>query len=154
MAAEAELCPQCGGAIHFAENQKDLVCPYCGTTIVNKAWQPPAPAGNTLMPGDDEAHQIVRALVTLHLKLASQGVVAPAQIVSAQPTDYVIHTPKGDGRVVSFVLEVHPDGGPPFSAEARALVSLPSLAKYQPGATEYVRYNPRDPKEIELDHRP
>ena len=33
MAVEAQLCPQCGATLQFAENQTEVVCSYCGATV-------------------------------------------------------------------------------------------------------------------------
>ena len=162
MTAEAELCPQCGGAIHFPPAQTELICPYCGATITHHAPPPVAPLpAAPAEPADQqdrvETNKIIAALVVLRRKLAAQGLVL-AQIVSVKPrTSSVVRTDptsdQGNGRMMSLELEVRPDGQPPFAASATVLIRVATLAEYHPGAMVYVRYDPHDPTQILLDHR-
>jgi hypothetical protein len=50
--------------------------------------------------------------------------------------------------VVEFKLEVYPESGAPFIVVTRAIISTIDLAKYQPGATIPVKYDPSDPSSV------
>ena len=158
MAGQAELCPQCGAAIHFSESQTELICPYCGTTVVNPNLPQSARDETSDEQDNKETAQIIEALLALHKQLATRSVLAPAQIVSMRPRTrtVVISDPtsdKSNGRLMSFELEIRPEGRPPFAAKATADILVSALDKYHPGAIVYVRYDPDDPTQIQFDHR-
>lgn len=73
-------------------------------------------------------------------KLLKKGTPAKAKVLGIDQT----HTTINNAPVVKFHLEVQPDGGQPFQAEAKRAVPLVQLAQIQPGATLDVRYDPSD----------
>ncbi len=54
--------------------------------------------------------------------------------------------------VIEFVLEVYPrDGGDPYEAHTKALVSRLEVPQVQPGRILPVRYDPKDKSRVALD---
>jgi hypothetical protein len=152
MAVEAQLCPQCGGAIHFAASQTELVCPYCGTTVVKPAPLPAPPPRS--FEADARRNQLIAEMVVLQRRLNVDGVAAMARIISLEPMHLTVGSGAGTpGQMFTAVLEVQPDGGPPYTAQARIAVSQASLDKYQPGALVNVKVDPRDPQVLVVEGR-
>jgi hypothetical protein len=78
--------------------------------------------------------------------LQTSGTPAQATIVSATQTGtFVNNNPQ-----VALVLDVRPDGAPPFRAQAVQVVPLIAIAQIQPGAVVGVRYDPADPTKVAL----
>ena len=153
MAVEAQLCPQCGGAIHFSALQTEMVCPYCGTTVVKPAAPPPA-GPPTSFEADARRNQIIAEMVVLQRRLNVEGVAAPARIVALEPLHLTVGTSVGaPGQLFSVVVEVQPAGGPAYTAQARIAVSQAALEKYQPGALVSVKVDPRDPQVLVFEGR-
>jgi hypothetical protein len=153
MSVEPQLCPQCGGAIHFSDSQTELVCPYCGTTVVKPAAPPPAgpPAS---FEADARRNQLLAEMIGLQRRLTVQGVAASARIISLEP----LHLTVGQGagvpaQLFAVVVEVQPANGPAYTAQAKIAVSQASLDKYQPGALVNVKVDPRDPQILVLEGR-
>jgi len=151
MAVEAQLCPQCGGAIHFSALQTELVCPYCGTTVVKPAAPPPA-GPPTSFEADARRNQLIAEMVVLQRRLNVEGVAAPAKIVSLQPMHLTVGA-GASGQLFSVVEEVQPAGGPAYTAQAKIAVSQASLDKYLPGALVNVKVDPRDPQVLVFEGR-
>src|SRR5712691_11067327 len=105
MAVEAQVCPQCGAAVQFGEGQTEVVCSHCGTTVVKAA----AP-GATSVVKELEAEKLVQETVGREKKLHSHGRPATGKIVSAQATDIFRQTVEGRAVLMTFALEVQPDG--------------------------------------------
>ena len=153
MAVEAQLCPQCGASIQFPASQTEMVCPFCGTTVVRPAAPPPAAAKT---PYDDDAkrNQLIGAMIMLQRRLNVEGVLAPAKIVSMQPLNMAIGNGTGaPAQLFAVVVDVQPDDGQAYTAEAKIAVSPASLGKYQPGALVTVRYDPHDPTVLVFEAR-
>jgi hypothetical protein len=150
MAVEAQLCPQCGAAIQFGEGQTEVVCSHCGTTVVKAA----AP-GATSVEKELEAEKLVQETVRLEKKLHGHGRPAIAKIVTAQATDIFRNTVQGRAVLMSFAVEVQPDGDgeAAFAAEAKVLVGLSAVAKYRPGTLLDVRYDPQDRAQVSIEGR-
>ena len=83
--------------------------------------------------GNDEAREI-RAV----------GVPAEARVLKIWETGVRVN----DNPVVGFLLEVHPDGMPPYEAETKALISILDIPRIQPGATFVVVYDPENPQRV------
>lgn len=135
MAVEAQLCPQCGTAIQFGAGQTEVVCAYCGTTVIKPAA--------TSVAKELAAEQRVQETIAQEKKLYAAGVPATGKIVTAQATDIFRQTIKGRAVLMTFTLEVQPEGAPSFAAEAQALVQLAAVDKYQAGTLLEVRYDPQ-----------
>jgi hypothetical protein len=157
MAVEAQLCPQCGGTIHFSALQTELVCPYCGTTVVKPAaplTAPPLAGPAPSYEADARRNQLIAEMVVLQRRLNVEGVAAPAKIVSLQPLHLTVGTGAGaSGQLFSVVVEVQPAGGPAYTAQAKIAVLQASLDKYQPGTLVNVKVDPRDPQVLVFEGR-
>jgi hypothetical protein len=97
-----------------------------------------------LVDKERAAEQLVQETVEQEKKLDSYGRPAMGKIVAAQATDIFRQTIEGRAVLMAFVLEVQPDGAPPFAAEAKALVRLSAVDKYRVGTLLDVRYDPQD----------
>lgn len=74
----------------------------------------------------------------MNRKVLKNGRPASARILSAAQTGTYIN----ENPVVRFSLEVQPQDGMSFEAEAQRLVYMTQLAAFQPGAVIPVRYDP------------
>ena len=81
--------------------------------------------------------------------IRSMGEAAQATIVSATETGVLVN---GENPLMKFQLEVHPNNRPLFQAETQGVISQASKAKYQPGQTIWVKFNPNDLTQVALDH--
>jgi len=81
--------------------------------------------------------------------IRSMGEAAQATIVSATETGVLVN---GENPLMKFRLEVHPNNRPLFQAETQGVISQASKAKYQPGQTVWVKFNPNDLTQVALDH--
>ena len=81
--------------------------------------------------------------------IRSMGEAAQATIVSATETGVLVN---GENPLMKFQLEVHPNNRPLFQAETQGVISQASKAKYQPGQTVWVKFNPNDLTQVALDH--
>ncbi|MPZ17682.1 MAG: hypothetical protein GEV06_07210 [Luteitalea sp.] len=88
------------------------------------------------MTGEAEAKQI-RAV----------GVAAEATVVQIWDTGVTVN----DDPVVGFLLDVKPDGQPPFQAKTKALVSRLAVPRVQPGAHLRVMFDPHDTTRVAID---
>jgi ribosomal protein S27E len=150
MAVEAQLCPQCGAAVQFGEGQTEVVCSHCGTAVVK-----PAAQGETSVEKELAAEKLVQETVGREKKLHAHGRLATGKIVAAQATDIFRPTVEGKAVLMSFALEVQPDGDgeAAFAAEAKVLVALSAVAKYRPGTLLDVRYDPQDRAQVSIEGR-
>lgn len=81
--------------------------------------------------------------------IRSMGEAAQATIVSASETGVLVN---GENPLMKFRLEVHPNNRPLFQAETQGVISQASKAKYQPGQTIWVKFNPNNLTQVALDH--
>jgi hypothetical protein len=58
----------------------------------------------------------------------------------------------GNDPVMSFLLEVTPEGGSSFQSEATAVISEASIPQYQPGCSIYVKYDEKNLNRVGIDH--
>jgi hypothetical protein len=137
MTVEAQLCPQCGAAIQFVDGQTEGVCVYCGATMVKSA----VPSAVEKELADEE---LVQETVGQEKKLNVHGRPAIGKIVAAQTTNIFRQTIEGRAVLMAFALEVQPDDGTPFAAEAKTLVRLSAVDKYRVGTLLDVRYDPQN----------
>ena len=135
MVVESQLCPQCGAAIQFVDGQTKIICAYCGTTVVRPA---------TSIEKELAAEKLVQETVGLEKKLDTHGHPAIGKIIAAQTTDIFRQTVEGQAVLMTFALQVQPDSMPAFVAEAKALIALTAVDKYQAGTLLDVRYDPQD----------
>jgi len=100
---------------------------------------------------DPQLENKLRALEQLYNRLRETGEIAPAKILSLTDTGIRIGE---DASMLQFYVEVYPEELPPFNATTQQAVSDPSRPKFAPGHTIYVKYDPKNPKEVAVDHIP
>jgi hypothetical protein len=103
-----------------------------------------APLANT-----QQIEQLLLAKEETYNAIRSMGEAAQATILTA--TDMNIRINEA-GAMMSFRLEVHPTDKPIFQAETQGAISDASRAKYAPGQTIWVKFNPNDLTQVALDH--
>jgi hypothetical protein len=81
--------------------------------------------------------------------LKRRGEAAEAVITGMD--DLNLPYPLKKSRAMHFRLDVTPQSGPGFRAEADALISDAAIEKYSVGKRIYVRFDPLDPKKAVLD---
>ena len=87
----------------------------------------------------------------IYNQLRETGEEAPAKILSMMDTGVRI----GDNAsMLKFNLEVFPKDHPSFRAETQNSISDLSRPKFFPGATIYVKFNPKDITQVAVDHAP
>jgi transcription initiation factor TFIIIB Brf1 subunit/transcription initiation factor TFIIB len=146
MTVEAQLCPQCGATIQFVEGRTEVVCVYCGTTVVKSA----VPSAVEKELAEEE---LIQETVGQEKKLNVHGRPAIGKIVAVQTTNIFRQTIEGRAVLMAFALEIQPDDELPFAAEAKALVRLSAVGKYQVGTQLDVRYNPQDHVQVAITGR-
>ena len=148
MAVEAQVCPQCGSAIHFKNGQTTVVCDYCGTTVVRSSA-----SSDISLTKEVAEEKLIHETVDLETRLYSDGRPATAKILTAQTTNIIRNNLDGKGVLMSFTLEVQPEGEAPFNAETKAMIGLIALDKYQPGTLLDVSYDPQDHTQVSVEGR-
>jgi len=148
MTIEAQVCPQCGTAIHFKEGQTQVVCDYCGTTVV---WS--AASGGISLAKELEEEKLVQATIDLEALLHSDGQLATAKILTAQTTNIFRNNLNGKGVLMSFTVEVLPEHEAAFHAGTKAVVGVIAIDKYQPGTVLDVRFDPQDHTQVSVEGR-
>ena len=108
------------------------------------------PAAQSADPARVQALQaMLEQMKTIQNDLEARGIPAPAQILTAANMGVEVN---GDNPLMTFQLQVQATDRPPFQATAQGVVGLSATAKYQPGKTVYVKYDPNDPSKVILDH--
>lgn len=95
------------------------------------------------------AHRLLIDSELLYADLERKGALAPAEIIAADKVGVQVYN--GTGELMRLTLEVRPPQDIPFRAQTNAIVSLASMAKYQPGAAVTVRYDPQDPRRVTVE---
>ncbi len=103
-----------------------------------------APAGNP-----QQIEQMLLAKEKAYNAIRSMGEAAQATILSA--TDMNIRVNEA-ASMMMLCLEVHPTNKPVFQAETQGAISDIARAKYAPGQTIWVKFNPNDLTQVALDH--
>ncbi len=96
-----------------------------------------------------QVEQMLVAQDQMYAAIRSMGEAAQATILSA--TDMNIRV-NDQGSMMRFHLLVQPTGKPPFQADTQGAVGDVARAKYQPGCTVWVKFNPNDLTQDSLDH--
>jgi hypothetical protein len=84
-------------------------------------------------------------------QLRATGEEAPARILSLTDTGIRVGQ---DASMLEFYVEVFPDELPSFTTSTQHAVSDASRPKFDAGNTIYVKYDPKNPKQVALDHIP
>lgn len=103
-----------------------------------------APAGNA-----QQIEQMLLAKEQTSNAILSMGEAAQATILTATDMNIRINNA---GSMMAFRLEVHPTNKPIFQAETQGAIGDAARAKYAPGSTVWVKFNPNDLTQVALDH--
>ncbi|MBC8045832.1 MAG: hypothetical protein H7Y00_03500 [Fimbriimonadaceae bacterium] len=82
-------------------------------------------------------------------KILYNGISAEAKIISAVDLGPRVN---GENPFMHFYLEVHPGLKEPFYAEAKGVIAIQSVYKYQPGKIIYVKYLADDHTMVTIEH--
>jgi hypothetical protein len=148
MTIEAQVCPQCGSAIHFKRGQPEVVCDSCGTTVVKSS----TPRGTSLAKEMAE-EKLIQEIAARETRLYRDGRQATAKILTAQTTNIIRNNLNGKGVLMSFTVEVLPKDESPYNAETKAMIGLVAIEKYQPGTVLDVCYDPQDHTQVSVEGR-
>lgn len=77
-------------------------------------------------------------------KILLSGVPGQARILAVQPTGTMINYQP----VAQIMLEVHPQGGSPYQAQVKRIVSQFQMMQFQVGAVVPVRIDQADPSKV------
>ena len=109
-----------------------------------------APAAESADPARVQAlQQMLEQMKTMQDDIGARGVSASAMILTASDTNVKVN---GDNPLMTFQLQVQATDRAPFQATAQGVVGLSATAKYQPGKTIWVKYDPSDSTKVILDH--
>ncbi len=150
MTVEAQVCPQCGSAIHFKRRQTEVVCDACGTTVVKSS----APRGTSLAKEVAE-EKLIQEMAARETRLCRDGRQATAKILTAQKTNIIRDGLPGEGKgmLMSFTVKVLPKDEAPFEAETKTRIGLVAIDKYKPGTVLDVSYDPQDHTQVAIEGR-
>lgn len=97
-----------------------------------------------------EAERMIAASARLMAELDQPGasLPAPAIVTAFNPTGVKVN---GPNPLAVLELKVLPEGGAPFDATVAGVFGAQALAKYQPGKTVRVRFDPADPSRVSFD---
>jgi hypothetical protein len=96
-----------------------------------------------------QIQQTLLATEQMYNAVRSMGVAAQAAVLAA--TDMGVRV--GDtASIMKLSVQVQPTDRPAFQAETQGAISDASRAKYQPGSTVWVKFNPNDLTQVALDH--
>lgn len=82
-------------------------------------------------------------------EIRAMGKPARAKILNAMSLGVNVN---GNNPAMTFLLEVQPEGEPPFQGQATGVIAEASVPKYQAGRDIFVKYDPDDKSRVALDH--
>jgi hypothetical protein len=95
------------------------------------------------------ARRIGKRMIEGDPEIAQNGLLGKGRILSIEDTGVRVG---GEMNIrCRFQLEVTPDGGSSYQAEALAIIPLVNLAQFQAGAVVPVKIHPTDPSKVILD---
>ena len=100
---------------------------------------------------DPELESKLHVQEQLYNQLRATGEEAPAKILSLTDTGIRIGE---NASMFQIYVEVFPEELPAFNANTQQAVLDTSRPKFVPGQTIYVKYDPKRPKEVAVDHTP
>jgi len=80
-------------------------------------------------------------------ELHGTGVPAHAKILEIADSGWTVN----DDPVISFILEIYPEGQEPYRAQPKIVISRVRVPQFQPGAIVPVRIDPKNPSRVSLD---
>ena len=84
-------------------------------------------------------------------RIRQTGEEAQAKVLNMMDTG----VRNGDnGSMLRFGLEIFPQNRPSFRTESQCAVSEASRPKFMPGSTVYVKFDPKNPMQVAIDHAP
>jgi hypothetical protein len=142
---------QPGAVVMVKYDPKDPTKVAVDTT--GSAMASPVQANATPPASSPERVQALQAMLE-QLKnqdndLGARGIPAPAMILTASDMGVKVN---GDNPLMTMQLQVQPTDRAPYQALAQGVVGVSAIARYQPGATIWVKYDPNDPSKVMLDH--
>jgi hypothetical protein len=96
-----------------------------------------------------QAEEMMRQIDEFNRSVVAAGEQAPALIMRTWELGINVN---GNNPALGLWLEVRPNNRAPFQAEAKGVVSGYSLAKFQPGQTVWVRFDPNDNARVAVEH--
>ncbi|HZT58501.1 MAG TPA: hypothetical protein VFA21_07690 [Pyrinomonadaceae bacterium] len=96
-----------------------------------------------------QAEEMMRQIDAFNRSVVAAGEQAQALIMRTWELGINVN---GNNPALGLWLEVRPNDRPPFQAEAKGVVSAYSLAKFQPGQTVWVRFDPNDNTRVAVEH--
>jgi len=147
MSVESQSCPKCGAAVHFKKNQKEVVCTYCGATVVKSIS---TTEGAVSLEKEIEVEKISQKMFERTQRLAMMNLWVTAKILTAQKTDIFKNKLSGKTMLMKFTVEVQPDNQAPYNAETDDFVRLIYVDEYKPGAILDVFYDPKDHSQVSV----
>ena len=97
----------------------------------------------------DKAMAILLELDKNNKMVLSYGIEAQAKILKAEDMNIDVD---GDSILMSFEIEVMPEGKPKFTAKAKAPILKVSFEKFKPGHIVTVKYDPNDLTKVTMFH--
>lgn len=98
---------------------------------------------------ESRAMEMLKKLDEENKMILSYGVEAKAKIINAEDLNIKVN---GDNPLMSFELEIMPEGKPKFFARAKAPILHSSIDKYEKGDIITVKYDPNDLTKVSLFH--
>jgi hypothetical protein len=96
---------------------------------------------------DPELESRLEAQKQLYDRLRATGEIAPARILNLEDTGLRLGQ---DASLLQFYMEVFPHELPAFNANAQQAVSEDAREKLETGQTIYVKYDPKNPKQVAI----
>ncbi len=115
-----------------------VVLAICGGTVLSLALT----IGITIV-----AMRFIRKTVGQNRGVIQDGIPAQAKIVGVRQTGVMLN----NQPQIAFDLEVHPPGGMPYQAQAKAVIPMINIPQFQPGAEVPVKIHPSDPTQVVMD---
>jgi hypothetical protein len=90
--------------------------------------------------------RFIRKALGQDRSIVQNGIPARAKILSVRQTGLMLN----NQPQVEFQLEVHPPTGMPYQAQAKAVIGLVSIPRFQPGVEIPVKIHPTDLSKVAL----
>ncbi len=93
------------------------------------------------------ARRMINKTVGANRGVLQDGMPAQAKIVGVRQTGVMLN----NQPQILFDLDVHPPGGAPYRAQAKAVIPIINIPQFQPGVDVPVKIHPSDPTQVVLD---
>lgn len=96
-----------------------------------------------------QAQQMLALYQATNEQLLKTGLPAPAKVLQYMPIGINVN---GNNPAVNLIVEVHPAGSSPFTAQSQGnVIGGANISKFQPGQMVTIRYNPDDLTEVAVE---